>query len=89
MMSDDADVLAVRQGPRTRAGNPQIADFTLLVRVPGRPAAARVFTDGEASAAAQYATETGGVVEPLPLPPPTTPPRSGAPTFSQATDVDE
>lgn len=70
-MNDDRDVLAVRQSPRTRTGDAGIADFTLLVRVPGKPAATRVFTDGEADDAAQYAAETGGESVPLPLSPST------------------
>lgn len=71
LMSDDVGGLSVRQGPRKRAGDVRVADFTLLVRVEGRPAAVRVFTDDEADEAAQYAASTGGVVVPLPLSPPT------------------
>lgn len=37
----------------------RVADFTLLVRVEGQPAAVRVFTDDEADEAAQYAARTG------------------------------
>lgn len=48
----------------------QIADFTVLVRVPGRPAAVRVFTAAEQEEAANYASENAGVVVPLPIPPP-------------------
>lgn len=70
LMSDDVGGLSVRQGPRKRAGDVRVADFTLLVRVEGRPAAVRVFTDDEADEAAQYAASTGGVVVPLPLSPP-------------------
>ncbi|WP_079632893.1 hypothetical protein [Mycobacteroides abscessus] len=69
-MSDDVGGLSVRQGPRKRAGDMRVADFTLLVRVEGQPAAVRVFTDDEADEAAQYAARTGGVVVPLPLSPP-------------------
>lgn len=47
-----------------------IADFTLLVRVPGRPDAVRVFTDDEADDAAAYAAATGGSIAELPLAPP-------------------
>lgn len=70
-MSDDAGGLSVRQSPRTRAGDARVADFTLLVRVPGQPSAVRVFTDDEADEAAQYAAGSGGVVVPLPLSAPT------------------
>ena len=71
-MSDDAGVMAVRQSPRTHTEHAVIADFTLLVRVPNKPTATRVFTDSEADDAAQYAAEAGGEVVPLP---PSRPPR--------------
>ncbi|KUH87921.1 hypothetical protein [Mycobacterium sp. IS-1556] len=70
-MSADAGGLSIRQSPRKRAADARIADFTLLVRVPGQPAAVRVFADDEADEAAEYAAESGGVVVPLPLSPPT------------------
>ena len=69
-MSDDDSGLHVRQTPRKRTGEAQIADFTMLVRVPGQPAAVRVFTDAERAAADTYAAATGGTVVPLPLPTP-------------------
>lgn len=37
----------------------------MLVRVPGRPAAIRAFTDAERALAAQYASEEGGVITAL------------------------
>lgn len=37
LMSDDVGGLSVRQGPRKRAGDVRVADFTLLVRVEGGP----------------------------------------------------
>lgn len=52
----------VTQKPRKRAGQVTVADFTLLVRVPGSPGAVRVFTE-----AAGYAAEVGGSVMALPL----------------------
>ncbi|CAN5469989.1 hypothetical protein BH09ACT8_BH09ACT8_55500 [soil metagenome] len=39
----------------------------MMVRVPGRPAAIRVFTEEERTEANNYATETGGTVVELPL----------------------
>ncbi len=69
-MSDDDSGLHVRQSPRNRMREAQIADFTMLVRVPGQPAAVRVYTDAEEGEAARYASEVGGVVVPLPLSPP-------------------
>ena len=42
----------------------------MLVRVDGRPAAVKVFTDAEADDAAAYAAETGGGIVTLPLDPP-------------------
>lgn len=70
-MSDDGGGSSVRQSPRKRAADVRVADFTMLVRVSGQPAAVRAFTGEEADEAAQYAAETGGVVAPLPLSPPT------------------
>lgn len=61
----------VVQKPRRRTEAVTVADFTMLVRVPGQPAAVRAFTDTEADEARQYAAATGGTVVPLPLPPPT------------------
>jgi hypothetical protein len=66
-MSDEDSGLHVRQTPRKRTGEAKIADFTLLVRIPGQPAAVRVFTDAEQAEAACYASEVAGVVVPLPL----------------------
>ena len=60
----------VVQRPRKRTDHVQIADLTMLVRAPGRPAAIRVFTDAEADEATRYATSIGGTVVPLPLSPP-------------------
>lgn len=48
----------------------QIVDFTTLVRVPNQPAAVRAYTAAESDEAARYAGKAGGVVVPLPLPPP-------------------
>ena len=68
-MSDvTEDGLQVRQNPRKRVAA-EIKDFTMLVRVPGKPAAVRVFTDAERADADTYAADTGGTVVPLPLPP--------------------
>jgi hypothetical protein len=79
-MSDDDSGLHVRQTPRKRTGEAQIADFTMLVRVPGQPAAVRVYTAAEQGEAARYASEVGGVVVSLPLSPPAgyTPDPSGS-----------
>lgn len=67
-MSDDGNGgLHVRQAPRTRSGDVRITDFTMMVRVPGQPAAVRVYTEAEHDEAAGYAAETGGEVVRLPL----------------------
>lgn len=58
----------VRQAPRKRTDDVQIADLTMLVRVPGQPAGVRVFTDDEEVEAAEYAARTGGEIVALPLP---------------------
>ncbi|OPX08375.1 hypothetical protein [Mycobacterium sp. AT1] len=70
-MSDDGNGGPhVRQSPRTRSGDVSVADLTMLVRVPGQPAAVRVYTEAESVEAARYAAETGGEVVRLPLSPP-------------------
>ena len=45
----------VVQKPRKRTGNVQVSDFTMMVKVPGRPQAIRVFTATEDAEARQYA----------------------------------
>ena len=69
-MSDDGSGLQVRQSPRKRTGDVYVSDITSMVRVPGQPAAVRVYTDAERDEADQYAAETGGEVVPLPVSPP-------------------
>ena len=54
---------ANRQAPKRARVN--VADLTLIVHVPGRPADVRVFTDAETDAAQTYASSVGGTVEPL------------------------
>jgi hypothetical protein len=39
----------------------------MMVRVPGKPGAVRVYADAEHDEAARHAAEAGGVVVPLPL----------------------
>jgi hypothetical protein len=70
LMTADAHPHHTVQKPRRRTDPVDVADFTMLVRVPGRPDAIRAFTDAEDTEAHQYAAETGGTVVPLPLPPP-------------------
>lgn len=48
----------------------KIADLTSMVRVPGRPAAIRVFTADEDADAREYAENEGGEYVPLPVPHP-------------------
>lgn len=60
----------VVQRPRNRTDQLAVSDFTMLVRVSGRPDALQVFTDTQADEANQYAASTGGSVVPLPLAPP-------------------
>lgn len=69
-MSEDASGLAVRQSPRKRTGDLQVSDFTMMVRVSGRPAAVAVYTDADHAEAVRYAAEVGGEIVPLPLAPP-------------------
>lgn len=61
------------QKPRKRTDNAQVSDFTMMVKVPGRPEMIRVFTATEEAEAHQYANDTGGTVVPLPLPSVTSP----------------
>lgn len=61
----DPSHLVERRPPARRRDVP-ISDYTMLVRVPGQPAACRVFTDDEADEAAEYARTTGGAIENLP-----------------------
>jgi hypothetical protein len=67
VVTEDGSGLSVRQTPRKRP-SAEIKDFTMMVRVPGQPAAVRVFTATERADADTYAADTGGTVVPLPLP---------------------
>lgn len=51
-----------RRRPR---GAAKLADLTMIVRVPGRPADVRTFTEAEADEAQRYAAEHGTTVEAL------------------------
>lgn len=64
------EIPPARQAPPRRSDTVQVSDFTMLVHVPGQPAAVRVFTDDEQDEAHGYAAATGGTVVPLPLPMP-------------------
>ncbi|MFJ6099116.1 MULTISPECIES: hypothetical protein [Actinomycetes] len=59
----DLDNAGARQASKRARAN--IADLTLIVRVPGRPADVRVFTDAEADDTHKYASTVGGTAEPL------------------------
>ncbi|ADK68891.1 MULTISPECIES: hypothetical protein [Gordonia] len=60
---DSAGGISDRRAPtRARA---ELADLTLIVRPPGRPAQIRAFTDAEQTEARAYATEAGTVVTTL------------------------
>lgn len=52
----------VVQKPRKRTTPVEVADFTMLVKVPGQPEAIKAFTDDEAEEARKYAADTGGTV---------------------------
>ncbi|SBS76650.1 conserved hypothetical protein [uncultured Mycobacterium sp.] len=69
-MTEDGSGLQVRQSPRKRSAVIGVADFTMMVRVPGQPAAVYVYTDDDRDEAARYAETVGGTVVPLPLAPP-------------------
>jgi hypothetical protein len=52
-MSDDGSGPHVRQSPRQRTEEMRVADLTMMVRVPGQPAAVRAYTDDEQNEAAR------------------------------------
>lgn len=54
-----------RRSPARREPT-KVADYTMLVRVPGKPWEIRTFTDAQAEEAAEYAAEHGTEIEPLP-----------------------
>lgn len=57
--------MRVRVAPKRR--DVELADLTILVRVPDNPTATAVFTAGEQQEADQYAAEHGGICTPLPV----------------------
>lgn len=63
MADPDSSGPADRKTPKRARAN--VADLTLIVRVPGRPADVRVFTDAEADDAQKYANSVGSTVETL------------------------
>ncbi len=67
-VSTDASSFSTRETPRRRPAGETVADFTMLVRVPGKPASFRAFTEPERREAEQYAERTGGTLIELPLP---------------------
>lgn len=70
MTADAAHPHYTAQKPRRRTEPVDVADFTMLVQVPGRPDATHAFTAAEDADARQYAAETGGTIVPLPPLPP-------------------
>ena len=44
-VSTDASSFSVRETPRRRPAGETVADFTMMVRVPGKPATFRAFTE--------------------------------------------
>lgn len=69
-VTEDSSPYHVVQKPRKRSEAVEIADFTMMVRVPGQPEALSVFTAAEVEEANRYAAEAGGSVVVLPLDPP-------------------
>ena len=55
----------IASNDRPKRGKAAVGDLTLIVRVPGHPAAVQTFTDNERTAAQRYAHEVGSSVEPL------------------------
>jgi len=57
------DQTASRQSPKR--GRVPVSELTMIVRVPGDPAAVQAFTADEHVAAHDYARQTGGTVDQL------------------------
>ena len=55
----------IASNDRPKRAKASAKDLTLIVRVPGHPAAVQAFTDNERTAAQRYADEVGGAVESL------------------------
>ncbi len=55
----------IASSERPKRAKVSAKDLTLIVRVPGHPAAVQAFTGNERTAAQRYADEVGGTVEPL------------------------
>jgi hypothetical protein len=70
LMTEDGSGLQVRESPRKRGADVGVADFTMMVRVPGQPAAVHVYTDDDRDEAERYAEAVGGTLVPLPPAPP-------------------
>lgn len=68
-MTEDSGSYVVKK-PRKRTDDGAIADYTMMVRVPGQPDALCVFTDEQVDDAERYAADNGGTIVPLPLDPP-------------------
>lgn len=60
---ESAGGISDRRSPKR--GRVDLADLTLIVRPPGRPAQVRAFTDAERAEAAAYANETDASVDVL------------------------
>ncbi|MCZ4581713.1 hypothetical protein O4158_22015 [Gordonia amicalis] len=58
---EHAGGISDRRSPKR--GRVDLADLTLIVRPPGRPAQTRAFTDDEQAEAHAYANETGASVD--------------------------
>jgi hypothetical protein len=56
-MSDNGSGQHVRQSSRKQAGDLRVAGFTMMVRVPGQPAAVRVYADAEHDEPTRYAAD--------------------------------
>lgn len=69
-MSTDPTSISVRQSPARRDAGETVADFTILVRIPGKPATFRAYTPAEHADAEAFAASVDGTVIELPLQPP-------------------
>ena len=66
-MTEPGEVVrgTIASSERPKRVKAPVGSLTLIVRVPGHPAAVQAFTDNERTAAQRYADDVGGNVESL------------------------
>ena len=64
-MTENNDGVGPTNRVAPKRGRVELADLTLIVRPPGRPAGIRTYTADESNDAQAYADQTGGQVDQL------------------------